>query len=159
MVMVPHNQIIALPCEDVVGTVAARAKVHERTAAHVLVSLVELAVLRHAAVAADGERRAGEVASQANVERDIGIVGVHVEAKVLAGLVLNHERVMIGESAFGLQREKDLGERMEHMALQPRDRLLHADVVHDDTIFRTEARAHRPVSAGRGEQRKELASG
>ena len=57
----------------------------------VLVTIRVLAVARAAHVAAEGQPGALKVAPQAHVERDVAIVRVHVEAEVLALLVLHDE--------------------------------------------------------------------
>eukprot|EP00966_Prymnesium_polylepis_P189447 4389433-Prymnesium_polylepis.1 len=71
------------------------------------VRLVELAVRWRSRVPADRERRAGEVAAQANVKGHIGVVCVHIQAEIFARAVLHHERVVAREGGAGLHGVQD----------------------------------------------------
>jgi hypothetical protein len=55
------------------------------------VPVAEVAVVCGAHVAAKREAGARKIPSEADVEGDIRVVGVHVEPEVLAFLVLHHE--------------------------------------------------------------------
>ena len=67
--------------------------------------------------AAKGEARPGELFAQADVERDVGGVRVHVQPQVLAVPVLHHERVVVVGVA-ALLREEQRGERSDAAPLQ-----------------------------------------
>eukprot|EP00326_Haptolina_ericina_P027205 CAMPEP_0181183414 /NCGR_PEP_ID=MMETSP1096-20121128/8413_1 /TAXON_ID=156174 ORGANISM="Chrysochromulina ericina, Strain CCMP281" /NCGR_SAMPLE_ID=MMETSP1096 /ASSEMBLY_ACC=CAM_ASM_000453 /LENGTH=84 /DNA_ID=CAMNT_0023272093 /DNA_START=1104 /DNA_END=1359 /DNA_ORIENTATION=- len=62
------------------------AQVHQRAASLVFIRFEEVSVGRCSRVPADGEGRAGEVAAKADVERDVRVIGVHVETQILAAL-------------------------------------------------------------------------
>eukprot|EP00321_Phaeocystis_globosa_P016625 CAMPEP_0118843142 /NCGR_PEP_ID=MMETSP1162-20130426/81669_1 /TAXON_ID=33656 /ORGANISM="Phaeocystis Sp, Strain CCMP2710" /LENGTH=173 /DNA_ID=CAMNT_0006775235 /DNA_START=330 /DNA_END=847 /DNA_ORIENTATION=- len=117
------------------------AQMDQRAAAHVLVLVVELPVLGLARVAAEGELRSREDAPQAHVEGHVAVVGVHVQAEVLACRVLDHEGVVAREAAPRLDGEEQLRDGQQHLALQPRDHALHADLVYDDAVVIHRVRA------------------
>ena len=134
-------------CLYVVGAMPAAAQMDQRATALVLVRLVELPMLGHARVSTDGERGGREVPAEAHVEGDVGVVGVHVQAQVLVGLVLDHERVVPREAALGLRGVEQLREREEDLALELADHGLHADVVDDDAVV---VHAVRPADGQAG---------
>ena len=83
----------------------AAAEVHDGAADGVLVPVRAPAVVRGADVAAEGEARRLEGLAEAAVERDVRVVGVHVEPLVLVGPVAHDEGVVPVERR-ALEREE-----------------------------------------------------
>lgn len=97
------------------------------------VAPVELPVLRCPALAADREAGASKLLAEADVKRDVRVVGVHVQAAVLVGPVPHHEGVVAREAAARLHRVEQPRYRQHHRALELVDGWPQADVVDDDT--------------------------
>mmetsp|Transcript_23695 Transcript_23695/g.67918 ORF Transcript_23695/g.67918 Transcript_23695/m.67918 type:complete len:275 (-) Transcript_23695:104-928(-) len=134
-ILVPDDEVVALATGDVVGAVPPRAEVEKRAASLVRVRGVELAVRRRARVAAHGQRGAAEVLAEADVDCDVGVIRVHVQAEVLPRLVLDHEGVVRREPALRLLGVQKRGQGVQHRRLQPVDRRPHPDGVDDDAVI------------------------
>ena len=129
----PHDQVVPLAAHNVVGAVAVRPQVHDCAADHVSVRVDVAAVVGGAEAAAEGEGGAGELAAQTDVQGHVRVVVVHVEAAVLAALVLDHERVVLVKRR-ALLREEQFGQRQQTLPLEVVDERAHPDLVDDDAV-------------------------
>ena len=83
-------------------------------------------------LAAEGQARRSEVSAEADVERHVRVVRVHVEPPVLFGLVAHAERVVVVE-ARALDRPELAGNPPD-LRLQGVERWAHADIVEDQAV-------------------------
>mmetsp|Transcript_111187 Transcript_111187/g.314630 ORF Transcript_111187/g.314630 Transcript_111187/m.314630 type:complete len:230 (+) Transcript_111187:549-1238(+) len=109
------------------------AKVNDRPPLLVRVGVLEPAVVLFRSHAAERERGGGKLLAEAHVERHVGVVLVHVQAYVLAGLVPDDEAVVVISLAALLRVERSL-QWQQVLLLQGRDHGLEPKLVKDDAV-------------------------
>ena len=87
---------------------------------------------RRACAPAKGEPGALKVSAEAHVERDVRVVGVHIQPGILSLAILDHEGVMAGERGPRLLHKEQGGHGLQHLLLQAADHFPHPNLIHDD---------------------------
>ena len=90
-ILIPYNQRVPFARFYIICAVASATEVDEGAATFMPVRQVKLPVARLPRVAAYCERGAGKLSAEANIERHVRVVRVHVKAEILVGAVLDHE--------------------------------------------------------------------
>ena len=92
-----------------------------------------LAVVAVAEHPTEGQTRSLELFAQADIKGDVAVVRVHVEVRVLAWLVLDHEAVVVVEAGAG-QREQEPCDGLQDQCQQAVHRTFQANLVHNHTV-------------------------
>ena len=122
------------------------ALVDHAAALGVVVARAGVPVARGALVAAELQPGPLEVQAEAGVEGHIAVVGVHVEAEVLADLVAHDEGVVVVEVGADAGEER-VRHGQQELHLEPREDRLHADLVHHQAVVVHGVRAPRRQAA------------
>mmetsp|Transcript_12836 Transcript_12836/g.27588 ORF Transcript_12836/g.27588 Transcript_12836/m.27588 type:complete len:212 (+) Transcript_12836:297-932(+) len=109
------------------------ARMHHTPTNDMFVSVGELSMVGFPHAAAKSEARTSELSANANIEGDVAVVGVHVEAQVLIRTVSDNKGVVVIKRN-GLSRELATAQRVQHTLHQTREHFIKAHIVENHPI-------------------------
>mmetsp|Transcript_16474 Transcript_16474/g.30896 ORF Transcript_16474/g.30896 Transcript_16474/m.30896 type:complete len:248 (+) Transcript_16474:397-1140(+) len=132
--MIPNNKVGSAATLDIVRTMSTRTLMQNSSSHFVIVGMGMLSMIGCPKHAAERERGTLKFFAQANVKRDITIVRMHVEPKILVGPVANNEAVMVVKLGSLLWKETTT-DGPQIVLLKGRDQWSHADFIHNHSVI------------------------
>ena len=134
IVYIPNDQVNSLSRVDVISAVSLTAEMHHTPTGLMVIDGRKSSVILPAQHSAKDQARPSELSPEANVESHITVVGVHIQAQILAWLVPNKEGVMSVElRTFTLIQL--IRYWMQHSLLHCVDEWFHSYLCEDQSII------------------------
>mmetsp|Transcript_26317 Transcript_26317/g.49652 ORF Transcript_26317/g.49652 Transcript_26317/m.49652 type:complete len:256 (+) Transcript_26317:51-818(+) len=144
--VIPEDQIQPLARRDVISPVTLATEMAHARALDVLVGVGVFTVVGHPHEPTELQPCTIKVKTQTDVESDVRIVCVHIEAEVFT-LTIPHDEAVMPIPNISCTWKKQLAKGLEK-ALQPVDERLHSDVIQDDAVVVHAVRPPRRKTAG-----------